>query len=106
MKALVDTLARSLVDDPTPVEVREEGSPEDTVYRVKVGPNDLGKVIGKKGRTAKALRTLLAAVAAKQDRRVTLEIVEPPRGPRGPRGSGGEDASSDDGADASSDSDA
>lgn len=106
MKALVDTLARSLVDDPAPVEVVEEGSPEDTVYRVKVGPNDLGKVIGKKGRTAKALRTLLSAVAAKQDRRVTLEIVEPPRGPRSARGPGGDAASSEEASDASADSDA
>jgi predicted RNA-binding protein YlqC (UPF0109 family) len=79
VKTLVDYLARSLVDDPTPVEVTEEGTPADTVFRVKVGPNDLGKVIGKKGRTAKALRTLLSAVAAKQDRKVMLEIVEPAR---------------------------
>lgn len=80
MKQLVEYLARALVDDPTPVEVYESGTPEDMVFRLKVGRDDLGKVIGKKGRTAKALRTLLAAAAAKQNARVTLEIVEPERG--------------------------
>lgn len=79
MKQLVEYLARALVDDPTPVEVYESGTPEDMVFRLKVGRDDLGKVIGKKGRTAKALRTLLAAAAAKQNARVTLEIVEPER---------------------------
>jgi predicted RNA-binding protein YlqC (UPF0109 family) len=77
VKELVDYLARALVDDPAPVEVLEEGPPEDVLYRVKVGRDDLGKVIGKKGRTAKALRALLTAVGAKQSRRVSLEIVEP-----------------------------
>jgi predicted RNA-binding protein YlqC (UPF0109 family) len=94
VKPLVEYLSRALVDDPTPVEVFEEGTPDDTVYRVKVGPNDLGKVIGKKGRTAKALRTLLSAVAAKQDRKVSLEIVEPARPGRGPR-DGGDDGAAD-----------
>ena len=79
MKELVDYLARALVDDPAPVEVYESGAPDDAVYRLKVGKDDLGKVIGKKGRTAKALRTLLAAVGAKQNTRVTLEIIEPGR---------------------------
>lgn len=79
MKQLVEYLARALVDDPTPVEVYESGTPEDMVFRLKVGRDDLGKVIGKKGRTAKALRTLLAAAAAKQNARVTLEIIEPER---------------------------
>lgn len=80
MKQLVEYLARALVDDPTPVEVYESGTPDDMVFRLKVGRDDLGKVIGKKGRTAKALRTLLAAAAAKQNARVTLEIIEPERG--------------------------
>jgi predicted RNA-binding protein YlqC (UPF0109 family) len=77
VKGLVEYLARALVDNPEPVEVFEVGTPEDQIYRLKVGRDDLGKVIGKKGRTAKALRTLLAAAGAKQNSRVTLEIVEP-----------------------------
>jgi predicted RNA-binding protein YlqC (UPF0109 family) len=77
VKELVEYLASALVDDPAPVDVTEAGPAEDRVYRLKVGRDDLGKVIGKKGRTAKALRTLLAAAGAKQNTRVTLEIVEP-----------------------------
>ncbi len=77
MKGLVEVLAKALVDNPAPVEVFEAGTPEDAVYRLKVARDDLGKVIGKKGRTAKAFRTLLAAAGAKQNVRVTLEILEP-----------------------------
>ncbi len=88
MKQLVEYLAKALVDNPGPVEVFEAGSPDDAIFRLKVGRDDLGKVIGKKGRTAKALRTLLAAAGAKQNLRVTLEILEPARvegdAPRGP----------------------
>lgn len=79
MKGLVEVVARALVDDPTPVEVHEVGEPSEPVFRLKVGKDDLGKVIGKKGRTAKAFRTLLAAAAAKQNCKVTLEILEPER---------------------------
>lgn len=82
MKELVEYLAKALVDDPAPVEVMQGGTPDDVVFRVKVGRDDLGKVIGKKGRTAKALRTLLAAVAARQNAAVTLEIIEPAREPK------------------------
>ena len=80
MKQLVEYLAKALVDNPAPVEVFEAGTPEDAVYRLKVGRDDLGKVIGKKGRTAKALRTLLGAAGSKQGVRVSLEILEPARG--------------------------
>ena len=83
MKQLVEYLAKALVDHPAPVEVFEAGTPEDAIYRLKVGRDDLGKVIGKKGRTAKALRTLLAAAGQKQNMRVTLEILEPARGEGG-----------------------
>lgn len=89
VKQLVEYLARALVDDPAPVEVYESGTPDDMVFRLKVGRDDLGKVIGKKGRTAKALRTLLAAAAAKQNARVTLEIIEPERGDTGRARDGG-----------------
>ncbi len=77
MRELVDYLARALVDDPAPVEVTEEKNGDDVLYLVKVGRKDLGKVIGKKGRTAKALRTLLSAVGTLQNVRAGLEIVEP-----------------------------
>jgi len=78
MKGLVEYLAKALVDNPAPVEVFEAGAnPGDAVYRLKVARDDLGKVIGKKGRTAKAFRTLLSAAGAKQNLRVTLEILEP-----------------------------
>lgn len=83
MKGLVEVLARSLVDNPTPVEVSEQRTDGDAVYRLKVGRDDLGKVIGKKGRTAKAFRTLLSAAGAKQNLRVALEIVEPEGSRRG-----------------------
>ncbi|OGQ18187.1 MAG: hypothetical protein A2138_15185, partial [Deltaproteobacteria bacterium RBG_16_71_12] len=83
MKGLVEVLARSLVDNPAPVEVAEQRTEGDAVYRLKVGKDDLGKVIGKKGRTAKAFRTLLSAAGAKQNLRVSLEIVEPEGSRRG-----------------------
>ena len=77
MKGLVETLAKALVDNPAPVEVFEAGAAPDAIFRLKVAREDLGKVIGKKGRTAKAFRTLLAAAGAKQNMRVSLEILEP-----------------------------
>jgi len=79
MKGLVEVIAKALVDDPAPVEVFAAGTADEPVYRLKVVKDDLGKVIGKKGRTAKALRTLIAAAAAKQDLRPTVEILEPDR---------------------------
>src|SRR5687768_7134559 len=88
MKGLVEYLAKALVDNPAPVEVFEasaEGATHEGVFRLKVAREDLGKVIGKKGRTAKAFRTLLAAAGAKQNLRVTLEILEPEGSMRGPR---------------------
>lgn len=73
---LVDYLARALVDEPD--EVRVEAVEEDraVVLELTVSPNDLGKVIGKDGRTARAIRTLLAATSARQQRRAVLEILE------------------------------
>lgn len=77
MRDLVQYLASALVDNPAPVEVSVTTSANEAVFRLKVDADDLGKIIGKKGRTAKALRTLLAAVGAKQNTRVNLEILEP-----------------------------
>ncbi|MEE2902647.1 MAG: KH domain-containing protein [Myxococcota bacterium] len=76
MKDLVEYIAKSLVDEPDSVEVTEQVEDEASVIRLKVSKDDLGKVIGKKGRTAKAMRTLLAAVATRDEKRSTLEIVE------------------------------
>ena len=88
MKGLVEVIARALVDDPATVEINTAGSDEEPVFRLRVGKDDLGKVIGKKGRTAKAFRTLLAAAAAKQNLKPTLEILEPER----PRRAAADDA--------------
>jgi predicted RNA-binding protein YlqC (UPF0109 family) len=76
LRDLVDFLARGLVDHPEEVEVDEVEEPDALVYELKVAEDDLGKVIGKQGRTAKALRTILSAASAKSRRRVILEILE------------------------------
>jgi len=76
MKDLVEYIAKSLVDEPDSVEVTELGDDEASVIKLKVSKDDLGKVIGKKGRTAKAMRTLLSAVAIREEKRSTLEIIE------------------------------
>jgi len=69
-------MAKGLVDQPEVVEVIEVEEPDALVYELKVAEEDLGKVIGKQGRTAKALRTVVAAASAKLRRRVLLEILE------------------------------
>jgi uncharacterized protein len=76
LRDLVDYLARGLVDHPEQVEVEEIEEPDALVFELKVAEEDLGKVIGKQGRTAKALRTILSAASAKSGRRVILEILE------------------------------
>lgn len=76
LRELVDFLARGLVDHPEQVEVDEVSEPDALVFELKVAEDDLGKVIGKQGRTAKALRTILAAASVKTRRRVMLEILE------------------------------
>jgi len=76
LRDLVDYLARGLVDQPEQVEVEEIEEPDALVFELKVAEADLGKVIGKQGRTAKALRTILSAASAKSGRRVILEILE------------------------------
>lgn len=76
LRDLIDFLARGLVDHPEQVEVEEVEEPDALVYELKVAEEDLGKVIGKQGRTAKALRTILSAASAKSRRRVVLEILE------------------------------
>jgi len=76
MQELVEFVAKSLVDHPDKVEVKEIEGEKTTVIELKVAPEDLGKVIGRQGRTARALRTLLAAVARKSNKRAVLEILE------------------------------
>ena len=76
LRDLVDYLARGLVDHPEEVEVEEIAEPDALVFELKVAEQDLGKVIGKQGRTAKALRTVLSAASSKMRRRVILEILE------------------------------
>ena len=76
LKELVEYLARALVDNPNDVSVEAVEDEKTTTLRLKVAPADLGRVIGKQGRTARAMRTLLHATAAKSRRRAILEILE------------------------------
>jgi predicted RNA-binding protein YlqC (UPF0109 family) len=76
MKDLIQYIAESLVDAPEAVEVTEALEGDSPVIRLKVKKEDLGKVIGKKGRTAKAMRTLLSAATLNVEKRPTLEILE------------------------------
>ena len=73
---LVREIARALVDEPEAVEVDAVDREENTVLRLRVAPNDVGKVIGKQGRTARSVRTILGAVSMKLHRRYTLDILE------------------------------
>jgi len=75
MKELIEYMAKALVDDPDQVHVEEIEGTSATIYELHVGAEDMGRVIGKQGRVANAMRTLLRAAAARQGRRVTLEIV-------------------------------
>ncbi len=76
LNELVAFIAKSLVDSPDKVEVREIAGEQTAVLELKVAPEDLGKIIGKQGKTAKAIRTILGAAAAKMKRRAVLEILE------------------------------
>ncbi len=76
MKELVEEIAKALVDKPEDVVVTEVSGEHATVLELKVAASDLGKIIGKQGRTARAIRTLLGASGMKLDRRFTLEILE------------------------------
>ena len=76
MKDFIEFLSLALVDDPSAVEVREVTGDQTTVIELKVAKSDTGKVIGREGRTAGALRTLLTGISAKHRRRAVLEILE------------------------------
>ena len=76
MKELVLTIARALVDQPDQVTVNEIEDERTITLELKVAPNDMGKVIGKQGRIAKALRTVVKAAATKESKRVAVEITQ------------------------------
>ncbi len=76
MKEFVEYIAKNLVDHPEAVVVTEIDGEKTIVYELRVGDGDLGKVIGRKGQTAKSIRTLLTAASAKQGKRAVLEILE------------------------------
>ncbi|BBB31933.1 conserved hypothetical protein [Thermotomaculum hydrothermale] len=76
MKDLLLAIAKALVDHPDKVEVNEVEGAQTTVLELKVAPEDLGKVIGKQGRTARAIRTILNAAGMKLKKRFVLEILE------------------------------
>ena len=76
MTKLVEAIAKSLVDNPDVVEVTETEGRQGTIIKLKVDPGDMGKVIGKQGRIAKAFRTVVNAAATKENKKVTVEIVK------------------------------
>lgn len=76
MKELVEAIAKALVDNPDQVQVRSVEGEQVTVLELRVDPTDLGKVIGRQGRTAKSIRTILGAAGMKMKKRLTLEILE------------------------------
>ena len=75
MTKLVEAIAKSLVDKPENVEVTETSTRQGTVIQLKVDPDDMGKVIGKQGRIAKAIRAVVKAAASKEDKKVVVDIL-------------------------------
>ena len=76
MKELVEVIAKVLVDDPDSVAVSERQDGRTTVIEVRVAESDMGKVIGKQGRIAKAIRSVVKAAAAKEDKKVVVDIIQ------------------------------
>lgn len=76
MKGLIFTMAQALVDKPDEVEIKEVVGDKTTILELTVAKDDLGKIIGKQGKTARAMRTILNATATKLGKRVVLEIIE------------------------------
>lgn len=75
MKELVEIIAKSLVDNPDVVKVNEIAGEQSIILELRVAPEDMGKVIGKQGRIAKAIRTVVKAAAIKENKRVSVEIL-------------------------------
>jgi predicted RNA-binding protein YlqC (UPF0109 family) len=76
LKELTECIVKALVDNPDKVEVKEVGGEKSIIFELRVGQGELGKVIGKEGRTAKAIRTIISAAAMKQGKRTVIEILE------------------------------
>jgi uncharacterized protein len=75
MRELVEVIAKALVDQPDAVVVNEVQGEQSTILELKVAPEDMGKVIGKQGRIAKSIRTVVKAAATKENKRVVVEII-------------------------------
>ncbi|MBR0085829.1 MAG: KH domain-containing protein [Lachnospiraceae bacterium] len=75
MKALIEVIAKALVDDPDSVQIIEKVEGDTTTYELKVAESDIGKVIGKQGRIAKAIRTVVKSAASKEDKKVVVDIM-------------------------------
>jgi predicted RNA-binding protein YlqC (UPF0109 family) len=88
MKAFIEYVVKALVDHPEEVSVTEVDGDRTVVFELRLNPSDIGKVIGKQGRTISAIRTLLTSTAAKQGKRAVLEIIEPEGRVRGGGGGG------------------
>jgi len=76
MREFIEYIAKQLVDNPDAVLLADEEKDGKIVYKLKVGEADIGKIIGRKGRTAQAMRVLLSAVAAKNGKRAMLEVLD------------------------------
>lgn len=76
LSELIEYIVKALVDNPEKVAVNEIAGEKSIIYEIKVGEGDLGKVIGKEGRTAHSIRTIISAAAMKQGKRAVLEILE------------------------------
>lgn len=76
MREFIEYIAKQLVDTPSEVSVTEEEKEGKVIFKLKVGEADVGKIIGRKGRSAQAMRVLLSAVAAKNGKRAILEVVD------------------------------
>lgn len=75
MKELVEVIAKALVSNPTQVSVTAAEDNQSTIYELRVAAEDMGKIIGKQGRIAKAIRTVVKAAATRENKRVTVEII-------------------------------
>ena len=76
MKELIEFIVKALVDDPASIDLKEVVGDKITIYELRTAKSDIGKVIGKRGRTAGAIRTIINAVSARQGKRAVLEIIE------------------------------
>ncbi len=76
MKDMLEVLIKNLVDDPEEVSITENTNAKSICYEVKVAKNDMGKVIGKQGKMAKAIRSIVKAVAIKEHKKVTIEFLD------------------------------